>query len=231
VTTVSFAAYVSRGGEGSFTQWLRDSSGDLWDGAVLHRFTKAIGDDVLPEEVFRSYLLQEYAFVETSATVLGYTIAKAPSMREKAKLTQALAGLTTTQEEFFQRAFQHLEVPRSDWDHPVLANPVQAFQDFVVRTAATGAYEEPLTTMLAAEWIYLTWCTAASKTPASGSLVRNWVDLHVASDFEEGVSWLREQLDEIGPQLSSQRQLRLAQLFVRTLDLEIVFHDVPFEAV
>lgn len=225
----SYSSFRKAHGATTFTDWLRHCSGDLWTNATEHRFTLDVANDSLPEEAFRRYLIQEYAFVDTSATVLGYTIAKAPSMREKLHLAQALMGLTTVQEDFFQAAFGSLGIPREEWRDPTLPRVVEGFKDFVVRTAATGGYEEPLTTMLGAEWMYLTWCTAASRQPASGPLLRDWVDLHVTPDFVEGVAWMREQLDTIGPELAPDRQRRLAHLFARTLDLEIAFHHVPYE--
>lgn len=214
-----------------FTDWLRITAGDLWTQATEHRFTQDISNGTLPEWVFKKYLIQEYAFVEASATVTGYTIAKAPTMAQKAHLAKALIGLTTEQESFFQRAFRQMSIPEKEWEAPSLPHSVEAFKNFVVKTAAAGAYEEPLTTMLGAEWMYLTWCRTVSRHALEHPLIREWIDLHVTEAFEDGVVWMREQLDIVGPSLATERQEWLAQLFRRTLELEITFHHAPYDTV
>lgn len=213
----------------TFTEWLRDTAGEAWKDAISHRFTQDVANDRLSVRVFRRYLVQEYAFVDTSAKVLGYAIAKAPSIPERAHLSKALEGLVTDQEEFFRTAFKKLDVAEEEHEFCSLANEVECFNDFVLRIAATGTYDEILANMLAAEWMYLTWCGRAAGNPSSHPLIREWVALHAQEPFREGVAWLRAELDAVGPQLDSEHQLRLARLFVRTLELEIAFHSVPFQ--
>ncbi len=100
----TFVEYARRTGL-RFSDWLRDQAEPAWTRAVEHRFTHEIADDALDESVFKRYLTNEYSFVVTAATLLGYAIAKAPSMDEKARLAEGLRGLTTEQRAFFMRAF------------------------------------------------------------------------------------------------------------------------------
>lgn len=225
-----YESYRSQHQDSEFTDWLRAVAGSTWAEATEHRFTQDIARGTLPESVFRNYLIQEYAFVETSATATGYTVAKAPSMSQKAHLAKALLGLTTDQEDFFQHAFERMGIEQEEWKLSTLPSSVEAFKDFVIRTAATGTYEELLTNMLGAEWMYLTWCQVASQHAPKHPVIREWIDLHVTANFEEGVVWMREQLDQIGPHLMPERQEKLAKLFRRMLELEIEFHHAPYNA-
>lgn len=51
--------------EHNFSDLLVAANQAAWDTAVSHRFTVELGEDVLPDEVYRRYLVQDYAFIET----------------------------------------------------------------------------------------------------------------------------------------------------------------------
>jgi len=222
-----FIEYARRTGH-RFSDWLRDRAEPAWTRAVEHRFTHEIADDTLDEAVFKRYLTNEYSFVITAATLLGYAIAKAPSMDEKARLAEGLRGLTTDQRAFFMRAFEALEIPEAVWSAPIEDSAVLAFRDTTIRAAAHGGYEETLATMLAAEWMYVTWSQRAHRRPRH-PYYAEWIALHVAPAFEGHANWLRERLDHYGPLLPPYRQNEVAYIFKRTLELEIGFHDAPYK--
>ena len=50
-------------------------------------------------------------------------------------------------------------------------------------------------------------------------------------EFEVYAGWLCEQLDTYGPQLSPERQRRVAEIFDRTVELEVAFFDAAYERV
>ncbi len=94
--------------------------------------------------------------------------------------------------------------------------------------AEKEGYEEILACTLAAEWMYLTWCSAANQSPSSRAYIRNWVALHARGDFADHVAWVRSEIDTRGPKLSEARQARQSALFEQTLEAEIAFHDAPY---
>jgi thiaminase len=76
--------------------------------------------------------------------------------------------------------------------------------------------------------MYLTWCTAANRTPSRRCAIRDRVALHAAGGFAEHVDWVRAQLEARGPDLSFERRSQLANLFERALAAEIAFHDAAY---
>ncbi len=230
IISESYADYARRSGLVRFTDWLRDQAGSSWTRAIEHRFTREIAEGTLDEAVFKRYLVNEYSFVITAATLLGYAIAKAPTMDDKARLTEGLRGLTTEQQAFFMRVFEALRIPETIWAAPINDSAVLAFRDTTIRAAAHGGYEEALATMLAAEWMYVTWSQRAHRHRPRHPHYAEWIALHVTPEFEGHAAWLRERLDLYGPQLAPHRQTEVAYIFKRTLDLEIAFHDAPYNA-
>jgi thiaminase (transcriptional activator TenA) len=83
---------------------------------------------------------------------------------------------------------------------------------------------------LAAEWMYLTWCSSANQSPSSREYIRDWVALHAGGAFAEHVAWVRSEIDRRGPTLIETRQARLGALFEEALAAEIAFHDAAYAA-
>ena len=224
----SFATYAAGTSDPRFTEWLRRQSEAAWACMITHRFTRDIAADALELDVFKRYLVYEHAFVETTVSIFGYALVRAPSITEQTRLVEVLRGLTSDQEGYFTRVFEALGMPEACRREPVLPPAVQAFREGMLGAAAHGAYEDILAAMLAAEWMYLTWSREAQRSNPRDSFPAEWIALHIAPRFENQVTWMREQLDRLGPMLAPFRQHRAADIFRRTLELEVDFHDAPY---
>lgn len=211
----------------NFTDQLRESS--AWEEATRHRFVEGYRDGTLADEVFRSYLVDDYAFLEMGARVTALAAADAPTMDEMGYLADQLGVLTGGENDYFLRAFEELSVSEDEYEEPELHPTTEAFNDFMLRVANEYGYEETLSTVTAAEWVYLDWCTYAAEADYDRWYLDEWVDIHVVDDFAEYVDWLRAQLDERGPELSPRREKRVARLFERTVELEARFFDAAYD--
>jgi len=99
----------------------------------------------------------------------------------KASLTGFLGTLTDEENDYFERSFDALGVSPDERTDPVPADATEAFEDLLTRAALEGEYEETLAVLVPAEWIYLTWATAASGVPEEFYL-REWIELHDTSN-------------------------------------------------
>jgi thiaminase (transcriptional activator TenA) len=213
----------------AFSDHMRSQARPTWDAIVGHRFFREIAADVVEDRVFVRYLRIEYGFVDCAAAALGYAVAKAPTFRERRHLALGLHGLVTDQEMFFVAAFERMGAPhelRSGLPPHGLSEPLH---DLFLDTAKTEGYEEILACVLAAEWMYLTWCSKANLSPSSRAYIRDWVALHAGGAFADQVVWVRDEIDVRGPRLSAARQARLCALFEHSLRAEILFHDAAYE--
>src|SRR5258707_14105529 len=61
-----FATFRAIRPDAGFCDWLRQSSGPLWNAMVGQRFTRDLAGDRLPPEAFLRYLGYEHAFVPTA---------------------------------------------------------------------------------------------------------------------------------------------------------------------
>jgi len=227
----SYSSYRQARDDPRFSEWIRATAADQWEEMLDHRFVTECADGSIDREVYRAYLEQEFAFVETSAVALGHAVVNAPSFEEIRRFAVALAGLVTDQRQYFERAFDELGV--AEWEDTEPLSATRQLSDVVLRGATTPGYAESLAPMVAAEWLYATWCHRAV---AEGSfdpdgIVGEWVLLHDAAEFREHAQWLRDEIDRVGPTLAPDRQRDVAYLFGRTLELEATFHTAPYDAV
>ena len=198
-----------------------------WEAMQAHRFVRAVERDELPLDVFNAYLVYEGDFVETAILIFGHMLVKAPSLAERCWLAGVIQALATEQLVYFERTDLALGITPAARARP-LPPAVLAFRNGMLSVARDGAYLDGVVVMMAAEWLYATWCTRAAAAVISNPELRRWVDLHAEPAFLGQAEWLRRQVDE-SRDLGPEALRRLSGLFGRALDLEIDFHSAPFE--
>ncbi|WP_331232765.1 TenA family protein [Natronorarus salvus] len=224
----SYATYEGDREDARFTEWLRERSEPAWTKAVEHRFTRELGEGTIDDEVFSTYLIQDYVFVGTLVSLVGCGIGQAPTMVQKRRLVEFADAITDEEDDYFARSFDALSVPENDRVDPPKHAVTAGFEDLLLRAAHEGGYAETLAVLVPVEWVYLEWATAVEEQPEPFYLAE-WIELHDNPGFEAVVSWLRDQLDSEGPTLSPRRQDRVAGLFTRAVDYEVAFFEMVYE--
>ncbi|MDX1401822.1 MAG: TenA family protein [Kiloniellales bacterium] len=208
---------------------MRKAAGNSWQRAIDHAFTRELAEDILPEERYREYLIQDYAFIDVLARVLGFAIAQAPDMPPKSRLSAFLAAVTSEENDYFLRSFEALGVSKSDWQDAKLTGVMRDLADLMLPAARDQGYEGALAVLLPAEWIYLTWATAQAGKRPSRFYYREWIDLHASPEFEAFVSWLRDETDRTAAALPDDRRVVMQDLFLHMVDLESAFFDEVYQ--
>lgn len=214
--------------EPSLSQRLLAANQGVWDGMQAHRFVRDIEADRLPRPVFARYVAYEHGFVETAILIFGHAMLKAPDFAARRRLCGVLHALSGEQLGYFDRVFASLGMGPAE---PGAAPPsVAAFGGFMLGVAETGSYLDILVVMLAAEWMYATWCGRAARRPISDPEIDGWVRMHATPEFRAQADWLRAGVDAGGAEIDPATLRRLSDLFGTALCLEIDFHAAPYEA-
>ena len=199
----------------------------VWDEMQAHRFVRDIEASRLPRPVFARYVAYEHGFVETAVLIFGHAMLKAPDFAARRWLCGVLYALSGEQLGYFDRVLASLGAEPS---MPGPAPPaVAAFSGFMLDVAESGSYLDILVVMLAAEWMYATWCARAARRPISDPDVAEWVRMHAAPEFRAQADWLRAGVDALGADTDAAAQRRLSDLFGTALRLEVDFHAAPYE--
>ena len=194
-----------------------------WTRATTHRFTVELADDVLADDVWRNYLIQDYAFVNTLTSLVGYAVGKAPTMAEKTTFAGFLSVLTGAEDAFFKRSFEAAGVARADWDGAAASEVTAAFNELFA-DAWAGPYADVLSVFLPVEWVYLTWATA-QKDKKPRPAYDEWIVLHNVPDFRDFVMFMKDELDRVSAALTEAEKDRVSGLFTRACALEVAFFD------
>lgn len=214
------------GGNGpspAFTDRLVTAAEPYWTAATTHRFTRELADDTLPDAVWRHYLIQDYAFVTTLTSLVGFAVGYAPTMAGKTRFAGFLSVLTGAEDAFFKRAFAVAGVPEDDWAGAVNSTVTRAFETLFAEVCE-GTYADILAVLLPVERVYLTWATnEAATTPRPA--YDEWIRLHNDDGFRDFVMFMKAELDRVGPTLDGAAQYRAGRLFRRACELEVLFFD------
>ncbi|MDG5821021.1 TenA family protein [Natronococcus sp. A-GB7] len=238
----SYDEYAAGVADPRFTDWLRERSEPAWTDAVTHPFTRELGAGTLETDVYATYLVQDYAFLEALVGTFGFAVGQAPGIEAKRPLIEFLETVTDEENDSFRRSFDALDVPDARWSDPEPSPTAAALVDLLGRAAREGGYAETLSVLVPAEWIYREWATAVAaeygdpdtEPPSDGAdlpfYYAEWIDLHAVPSFVAFVDELRGQLDAVGADCSPRRQRRVERLFRRTVDLEVAFFDEAYNS-
>ena len=213
-----------------FTAWLRERAEPHWTRATTHRFTRELADDTLDESVFARYLIQDYAFIDALASLVGFAVGHAPEMTQQSRLTGFLSVLTGGENSYFLRSFEALGVSEAGWKGAGRAPVTSRFADLLAETVRTGGYAEIMAVLAPIQWVYLAWASDEADKRPSRFYYAEWITLHTDPGFRDFVDWMRAELDRIGPALAGDRQARLVELFGRVCELEIAFFDAAYQS-
>ena len=214
----------------SYAEQLREASKAEWRAATDNDFVRGLGDGTLPEAAFRVYLIQDYRFLDTLVSVVGFAVGRAPDLRAKSRYAEFLGVLTGSENDYFQRSFEALGVSEDELantpDSPVLAK----LRRHMIAAADAATYADLLSVFLPAEWIYLDWARLVADGPASQFLYREWIDIHAAAPFADFVGWLRSELDRAEPAADSEADRRIRSAFAHMVCLERAFFEEALAA-
>jgi thiaminase/transcriptional activator TenA len=210
------------------TDLLMKSAQDNWDVATDHPFCKELAEGKLPLEKMRWYLVQDYKFIDEFVRLLATAIAHAPTLTDGVPMAQFLGLVTSTENTYFLRSFEALEISQTEQDVPA-APATRAFQ-VLMRTARTSSrYEQMLAVLTVAEWSYLTWANRYKNYSADLPFwFSEWIDLHTGDGFESVINHLRDQLDTVWTDLCEQHQSQAATMFRDAVACERAFFDAAY---
>jgi thiaminase/transcriptional activator TenA len=201
----------------------------LWRAATEHRFVKELGADTLDDVVFRRYLVQDFAFIEALAALLGHAVARAP-MAAKRRLADFLAGVTGDETDYFERGLTALGAAEAfAAPHRIpCGEAAERFRGLMKAVGERGTYGEMLAIIVPAEWVYLTWARACPRPYPKRFYLAEWIELHAVQGFADLVEWLRLELEREGAAASQRVRDRIGTLFRATLEVERDFFEAAY---
>lgn len=211
----------------SLSAALRMRHFEAWTRATTHRFVQELGAGTLDDRILGGYLVQDYAFVEELATLVGLAVARAPTMAGKRLFAGFAAILTSDENTYFERCFDSLGIAPSSRADPVLWPESREFLQ-LLREAGEGGYADILSVLLPAEWIYLDWGEAESASKPARFEHAEWIALHSGPGFAGFVAGVAREFDAAAAALDAVALERVSDRFGRMVALEGAFFDAAY---
>ncbi|MEI4271571.1 TenA family protein [Klenkia sp. LSe6-5] len=201
---------------------LLDRQAAALDAACAIPFVRQVTEGTLTDAALARYLLVEEAFVLTASRVLGRVVWESPTWDELLPHARSLTNLVTDQRDYFA-AVRHRHPVDPAQAAPVL-DRARVLADVVLAQVAEGGRAAAVVGMYAAETMYARWCTAAAAVDAPRQAdLQEWVQLHAEPAFLAQVDALRDDVDQIGPEVPD---ADLDRWYTAVLTAEEEFHGV-----
>ncbi|MEO9336780.1 TenA family protein [Mesorhizobium sp. SB112] len=208
-----------------FTEILRQKSEPSWTQAVNHRFVTELFDGMIEDQVMAAYLIQDHRFLDSFLTLLGAAIATTDSFEARIRFGRFIGMVSGEENTYFLRAFEALGVTERQRSTTPDSIPTAGFKALMYEAANTRSYAAVLSVLNVAEWLYLDWAMKAPKPLPENFVHAEWITLHDNLDFRDFVSFLREELDRVGPAEPEVSE----DFFLRAVALEKAFFDAAYE--
>ena len=192
-----------------------------------HRFVSQMADGSLSPEIFKTYFLQDYVFVNDLVPLAAQGIAKAPNLDAASIFNGFLVGVLDPENDLFMRFFDELGATKEDYSSAKASPTTQAFGDFLVRTSLEGTFDEIALVLYVTEGTYLDWGTRLIEEGAdpNNAVYREWIDLHGPAVLGNLVSWLESYINNH----SQITEERADYLFHTALRYEFLFWESAYD--
>jgi thiaminase len=188
---------------------------------LSHRFLAQTRDGTIPDEVFATWMRQDYLFVEAAIPFIAALLAKAP--REH---WEALSGVIPA----FQKELELFEERAAAVGVNLREGPVSftchAYIQFLLNTAYRCSYAEGYTVLYAAEKAYHdSWKVVKEELSPDSPwypFVENWA----GEEFAAYVTYLEGELDRLAQEAGTGERVRMEEMFELATRYEIAFWEM-----
>lgn len=205
---------------------LREAAQPYWNASVNHRFVDQLLEGQIADDVFARYLIQDFRFCDSFVRLLGAAVCAADDPEARLTHARQLSVLAGSEYRYFIDSFEALNIPESEWRHPPLAEPTQAFIALMEQACDSQDYAFILVVLVVAEWLYLEWAKRADEPLPSRPEHRDWIVLHNEPDFVRWVNFLCEELNRVGAEREFET---LSKPFIKASQIEQRFFDMAFD--
>ena len=205
----------------NFHQELLDGAQEIWNAFLNHRFLKMTADGSIPDEAFKTWMQQDYIFVQEAIPFIAVLLAKAP-ISLRSNLIQVLSALERELELFRRNAATH----GVELESAVPSPTCYAYVQFLLTTAYTCTFEEGFTVLYCAEKAYLDSWMEVKKNLKIQSPWQEFIDKWTNEEFQQYVEWLAVTLNELAIGRPQRDLRKMQELFLITARYEYLFWEM-----
>lgn len=213
------------------TDRLYAAAKEIWDDYLEQPFVKELGEGTLREDRFRFYMVQDYRYLLQYAKVFAMGVVKAEEewlmCRFAAMVHDTLDGEMNIHKTYMSRlGITEREIAETKSS---LAN--QSYTSYMLDAAYKGGVLEILTAVLSCAWSYQMIGENHEKIPGAleHPLYGEWVAGYSSREYRETTQEIIDLVNELGKDVSPQREEVLKEIFVNCSRYEKDFWDMAYD--
>ena len=215
-----------------FTDYLYESSKEIWDKYLEHPFLVELGEGTLDKEKFRKYLIQDYLYLIEYAKVYAMACVKSRNMRELKKFHNGVAGSIETETANHIMYLKDFGENIEDMEFKYKLNMAnESYTSYMKAISVTGTIEEIIAGVLPCTWSYNyigLKLKEKYKNNLEGNFYKSWIETYASDEY---VAFKNEWLDftnELCTNLPDETKEKLKDIFVRASKYELEFWDMAY---
>ncbi|WP_022929660.1 thiaminase II [Patulibacter americanus] len=216
------------GGPDAFTANLWRSAAPIQAAILAHPFLAGLTDGTLPEDTFRTYVVQDSHYLKGFARALALTAGRAEADDEIVFLATAGAEAITVEHELHAGFIADFGLSPAEVAATPRSPTTQAYVDFMLAHAAAGSSADGLAAVLACFWIYRevgrALLTEGSPDPRYG----RWIDTYASDEFSAQVDALLTIVDRRADGLGAAGRERFRETWLTGCRYEWRFWDAAW---
>ena len=205
----------------NFHQRLLSQAQEIWSAILNHHFLKMTAEGSIPDKTFKTWIQQDYVFVQEAIPFVAVLLAKAP-IHLRPIFIQILSGLDRELELFRRNATAH----GVNLENVTPSPTCYSYNQFLMTTAYNSSFAESFTVLYAAEKAYLDSWMEVKNNLKIQSPWQEFIDNWTNEEFQQFVNWLTSTVNELATGKPEGELRRMEELFLITARYEYLFWEM-----
>jgi thiaminase/transcriptional activator TenA len=199
--------------------------------AILeHPFLAGLADGSLPEDRFRSYIVQDSLYLRSYARTLAALAAKAQAPGDTALLAGNAAQAVAVEQELHTELLGLLDLTSEEVETAVALPTTLAYTSFLDAVAYRDTFLAGVAAVLPCFWIYAEVGEELARRGSDHPVYRRWIESYAAEEYGAVVASVRELTDRAAAQAAAVEDARARRAFALASRYEWMFWDAAWRA-
>jgi len=140
-------------------------------------FNRELSKGVLDEKVFKSYIMQDYFFLQNFRRVYGILLSKTPDEEGTKFILEAIKGIDEEITNIHTIYLKKFNITNEDLSKAIVYPSTEFYNSFLIKTATLEPFEVGLIATLPCHWIYYQLGVDMKKAnPKTHSKYQEWIN-------------------------------------------------------
>jgi thiaminase/transcriptional activator TenA len=214
--------------DSTFTQRCWNDVEHLRREILEHPFLLGLVDGTLPEDRFRSYIVQDSLYLLSYAKTLAVLAARAGSPADTSFLAGSAVSAVAVEQELHAELLGLLDLTSEEVQ---TADPVPttlAYTSFMASTAYGDTFLVGVASVLPCFWIYAEVGEVLARRGSEHPVYRRWIESYAAEEYAGFVAAAIELTDRAGARVAPDEEARARRAFSIASRYEWMFWDAAW---